>query len=143
MKARAAEILMVEDNVADIDMTKEAFEEAKILNRINICTDGAQAIDYLSKIGRFHDAVTPDIILLDLNLPKKSGFEVLDFIKSDNELKKIPVVVLTTSDTDKDILKSYQKYANCYITKPVNYDKFMSVVSSMGNFWLSIVKLPE
>lgn len=134
---------MVEDNEGDIELTKEAFEDAKYRNNLNITEDGDEALDYLFKRNGFEDAVKPDIILLDLNLPGTDGKEVLEIIKADATLKRIPVIVLTSSQVDKDILESYDLHANCYIVKPVSADKFMKVVQSVENFWVDIVCLPS
>jgi CheY-like chemotaxis protein len=134
---------LVEDNEGDIELTKEAFEDAKYRNNLNITEDGDEALDYLFKRNGFEDAVKPDIILLDLNLPGTDGKEVLEIIKADATLKRIPVIVLTSSQVDKDILESYDLHANCYIVKPVSADKFMKVVQSVENFWVDIVCLPS
>jgi two-component system, chemotaxis family, response regulator Rcp1 len=136
------DILLIEDNPGDIRLTKEALKEGKVLNNLSVVTDGVEAIDFLRKLNKYKDAVTPDLILLDLNLPKKDGREVLKEIKEDLQLKQIPVVVLTTSKEEQDIIKSYNLYANCYITKPVDLDNFIKVIESIENFWLTIVKLP-
>lgn len=139
---KLAEILLVEDNEGDIELTKEAFDEAKFRNNLHIAEDGDEALDYLFKRNGYEDAVKPDIILLDLNLPGTDGKEVLEAIKADAELKRIPVIVLTSSQADKDIVGSYDLHANCYIVKPVNASKFMQVVKSVENFWVDIVCLP-
>ncbi|MEW6734201.1 MAG: response regulator [Acidobacteriota bacterium] len=136
------EILLVEDNPGDVRLTKEALKEAKVYNNLSVAMDGIEALEYLHKKGRYTNAVTPDLILLDLNLPKKDGREVLEEIKNDQRLRRIPVVVLTTSDAEQDIIKTYHLHANCYITKPVDLEKFITVVESIENFWLTIVKLP-
>jgi CheY-like chemotaxis protein len=135
-------ILLVDDNEGDILLTREALEEARIINRISIAYDGMQAIDLLKKAARGGGDM-PDLILLDINLPKMNGTEVLSMIKTDPELKRIPVIMLTTSSSEKDILASYENYANCYITKPVDLDRFMDVVRTIEDFWISIVKLPK
>jgi len=140
---RPVEILLVEDNPGDVRLTKEALKEAKIYNNLSVVEDGVEAVAYLYQEGKYKAASRPDLILLDLNLPKKDGREVLEIIKSDHMLKRIPVVVLTTSKAEQDILKVYDLYANCYITKPVDLGQFMSVVKSIEDFWLSIVKLPR
>jgi CheY-like chemotaxis protein len=140
---RPIEILLVEDNPGDVRLIKEALKEAKILNNFSVVEDGVEAVAYLHQEGNYNIACRPDLILLDLNLPKKDGREVLEIIKSDNILKRIPVVVLTTSEAEQDILKAYDLHANCYITKPVDLQQFMSVIKSIENFWLSIVKLPR
>jgi len=136
------EILLVEDNPGDVRLTVEAFIESKILNNLHIVEDGIDALAYLRKEGKYEREPRPDLILLDLNLPKKDGREVLEEIKKEDPLKKIPVVVLTTSSAEEDIIKSYELYANCYITKPVDINQFMKVIRSIANFWFSIVKLP-
>lgn len=136
------EILLVEDNPGDIRLTQEVLKEGKVQNTLSIVENGVQAISFLRKENEYQDAPTPDLILLDLNLPKKDGREVLLDIKNDPELKKIPVVVLTTSQSEEDILKVYDLNANCYISKPVDFGEFIDVVKSIENFWLSIVKLP-
>ena len=136
------EILLVEDNPADVRLTTEALKEEKIYNNLHVVTDGVEAIAFLRREGRYAKAVRPDLILLDLNLPKKDGREVLKEIKGDDNLKAIPVVVLTVSQSEEDILKSYNLHANCYITKPVDLNQFIKVIRSVQEFWLSIVKLP-
>jgi CheY-like chemotaxis protein len=140
---KLAEILLVEDNEGDIELTKEAFEDAKFRNHLHVAEDGDEALDYLFKRNGYEDAVIPDIILLDLNLPGTDGKEVLVTIKADPLLKRIPVIVLTSSQADKDIVESYDLHANCYIVKPVNAAKFMKVVQSVENFWVDIVCLPS
>jgi len=139
---RPIEILLVDDNQGDVALTLEAFREGKVSNTMHVVDDGEKAIFYLRKQGEFADAVTPDIILLDLNLPKKDGREVLREIKSDPKLRRIPVVVLTTSAAEQDILRVYDSFANCYIRKPVDLNKFIEVVQKVEDFWLTIVKLP-
>ena len=140
---RPIEILLVEDNPGDVRLTAEALKEGKVLNRMSVAVDGVEAMAFLRREGRFADAPHPDLVLLDLNLPKKDGREVLDDIKRDARLKHIPVVILTTSQAEQDIVKSYELHANCYIAKPVDLDQFMSVVKSVQDFWLSVVKLPS
>lgn len=137
------EILLVEDNPGDVRLTQEAFKTGKVHNTLHVVWDGEEAMAFLNREGDYKDAPRPDIILLDLNLPKKDGREVLKDIKSDENLKSIPVVVLTTSSAEEDILKSYNLHANCYITKPVDLDKFLTIVQYIEDFWLSIVKLPR
>jgi chemotaxis family two-component system response regulator Rcp1 len=137
------EILLVEDNLGDIRLTKEALKDSKILNILNVVRNGEQALDYLRKSNEYTDAVRPDLILLDLNLPKKNGQEVLAEIKTDPDLKRIPVVILTTSKAELDILQSYNLHANCYIIKPVNFEDFTTVIRSIENFWFTVVKLPS
>lgn len=136
------EILLVEDNPADVRLTREALKDGKIINNLSVVGDGVEAMAFLRCQGKYKDAPRPDLILLDLNLPKKDGREVLAEIKTDEKLKSIPVVVLTISKADEDILKTYKLYANCYITKPVDLDQFINVTKSIEDFWLSIVKLP-
>ena len=136
------EILLVEDNPGDARLAKEALKDSKLLNNIHHVVDGEQAIQFLRKEGDYQDAVRPDIVLLDLNLPRKDGREVLADIKNDPELQTIPVVVLTTSEAEQDIVQSYKLHANCYITTPVDLDKFLQIIDSMQDFWLSIVRLP-
>jgi len=139
---QAVHILLIEDNEGDILLTKEALENAKILVRLSVVKDGKQATDFLNKEMAYADTGTPDLILLDVNLPKKNGHEVLQFIKMNDSLKHIPVIMLTTSSSEKDINFSYNNYANCYITKPVDVNDFLGVVTTIENFWISIVKLP-
>ena len=136
-------ILLVEDNEGDIILTMEALNEGKITNKISVARDGEQAIMFLNKEGDYHDAERPDLILLDINLPRVDGKEVLTYVKNNSVLKTIPVVMLTTSSSEKDILESYRNYANCYITKPVDLNKFFEVVQKIENFWISIVHLPK
>ncbi len=139
---RPIEILMVEDNPGDARLAMEALKEAKVRNRMSIVEDGVEALAFLRRQGRHADAPRPDLIFLDLNLPKKDGREVLKEIKEDPDLKRIPVVVLTTSRAEEDILKSYDLHANCYVTKPVELEQFLSVVRTIDEFWLSVVQLP-
>ncbi len=136
------EILLVEDNPGDVRLTQEAIRESKIRNRLNVVRDGEEAVAYVRRQGNFADQPRPDLILLDLNLPKKDGREVLQDLKSDPDLHRIPVVVLTSSAAEQDILSTYDLYANAYVTKPVDLDQFMHVVSSIQDFWLNIAKLP-
>jgi CheY-like chemotaxis protein len=136
------EILLVEDNPGDVRLTQEAIREAKIRNRLNVVTDGEEAVAYVRRQGNFADQPRPDLILLDLNLPKKDGREVLAEIKEDPNLKRIPVVVLTTSQAEQDIVRSYDLHANAYVVKPVDLDQFLAVVKAVENFWLTIVMLP-
>ena len=140
---RAIEILLVEDNPGDVRLTKEALRDGRVRNHISVAKDGVQALSFLRRDAGYEDAPTPDLILLDLNLPRKSGREVLKEIKSDPNLKAIPIVVLTTSSADQDVLHSYDLHANCYITKPVDFDQFITVVRSIEGFWLTVVKLPS
>ena len=137
------EILLVEDNPGDIRLIVEVLKEGKIHNNLSIVEDGEEALAYLRREGSYRDAIVPDIILLDLNLPKINGTEVLAEIKKDPLLKYIPVIILTTSEAEQDILRAYDLHANCYITKPVNLEQFLTVVRSIENFWLTIVKLPR
>lgn len=134
-------ILLVEDNEGDIMLTTEALEEAKILSKLSVIKDGKEAIEFAGKVGKYGNADVPDLILLDINLPKKNGHEVLTFIKKSDHLKHIPVIMLTTSSAEKDIDMAYKHYANCYIIKPVNVIDFVSVIATIENFWISIVKL--
>jgi len=139
---KSIHILLIEDNEGDILLTTEAFEDAKILNTLSIARDGQEAIQFLDKTGPFPDVETPDLILLDVNLPKRNGHEVLRYIKESPMLKHIPVIMLTTSVSEKDIAKSYENHANCYITKPVEVDDFLNVIASIESFWIKIVQLP-
>ena len=139
---KAIEILLVEDNPADIKLTQVALKKTKISNNINVVRDGDEALSYLRKQGEHADAARPDLILLDLNLPRKSGHETLLEIKSDERLKSIPVVILTSSDDERDISKTYSNHANSFITKPVDLAGFVEVVASIENFWFTIVTLP-
>jgi CheY-like chemotaxis protein len=136
-------ILLVEDNEGDILLTREALEEAKIMIKLKVVKDGKEAIDFLNKQGKYTAVQLPDLILLDVNLPKKNGHEVLKYIKETDGLKHIPVIMLTTSSSEKDINESYNNHVNCYITKPVEVDDFLSIVATIENFWISIVKLPS
>ena len=136
------EILLVEDNPGDVRLTKEALKEGKVYSNLHWAKDGVEALEFLRHKGRFADVPRPDIILLDLNLPKKDGREVLAEIKNDENLKRIPVVILTTSKAEEDVLRSYQLHANCYVTKPVDLEKFILVVQSIDMFWLTVVTLP-
>lgn len=137
------QVLLVEDNPGDVRLTKEALKEGKLLNELTVVGDGVEALSFLRKEGKYADALQPELILLDLNLPKKDGREVLAEIKADPRLRRIPVVVLTTSSAEEDILKIYDLHANCYITKPVDLEQFMRVVKSIEDFWVSVVKLPS
>ena len=141
--ATAVEILLVEDNPGDARLTEEAFKDSRLLNSMHRVSDGVEALGYLRQEGQYATAARPDIILLDLNMPRKDGREVLAEIKDDPDLKSIPVVVLTTSDADTDVIKSYELHANCYITKPVDLEKFMNIVQRIEDFWLAIVRLPR
>jgi two-component system response regulator len=143
MVAGALQILLVEDSPSDVRLTREAFKDAKVQVNLHVVTDGAEAMDFLLKQGKHANAPVPDLILLDLNLPKKDGREVLDEIKESPTLKSIPVVILTTSQARADIMDSYRHHANCYIAKPVDLEGFLKVVKSIDGFWLSVVKLPR
>ncbi|MFC7290557.1 response regulator [Hirschia litorea] len=140
--SKLADILLIEDNDGDIELTREAFEEAKFRNTLHITKDGDAAMDFLFRRNGYEDAPRPDIVLLDLNLPKTDGREILEAIKNSSDLKRIPVIVLTSSQADKDIISSYDLHANCYIVKPVDALKFMEVVQQVENFWVDIVCLP-
>lgn len=139
---KIVDILLVEDNPGDVRLTKEALKEAKIHNMLHVVADGVEAMDFLRKTGCYSDVPVPDLIMLDLNLPRKDGREVLAEIKGDGELRRIPVVVLTTSSAEEDILKAYDLHANCFITKPVDFIQFTMVIKSIEDFWFTIVKLP-
>ena len=139
---RPIEILLVEDNPGDVRLTIEALKEGKVRNRLSVARDGVEALAFLRRESPHADASRPDLILLDLNLPKKDGREVLAEVKEDARLRRIPVVVLTTSKAEEDILRTYDLHANCYITKPVDLEQFISVVRSIDDFWLSVVRLP-
>jgi CheY-like chemotaxis protein len=139
---KAVDILLVEDNPGDVRLTKEALRDAKVLNKIFVAKDGVEAMEFLRKEGAFTDRHTPDLILLDLNLPRKDGREVLAEIKEDPKLKHIPVVILTSSKADEDVLEAYNLHANCYVTKPVDLNGFVEIMHSMEEFWFTIVKLP-
>jgi CheY-like chemotaxis protein len=141
-QSRPAEILLVEDNPGDVELIREALQSGRVLNRISVATDGETALAFLSRARGFEKAPLPDLILLDLNLPKKDGFEVLKEVKDHPVLSRVPVVILTSSQADRDILTSYNLHANCFISKPVDVDEFLEIVRSTGEFWLSIVKLP-
>lgn len=136
-------ILLVEDNEGDVFLVTEALEEGKIINKISVTRDGKEAIDFLTKKGKYENEQLPDLILLDINLPKKNGHEVLEYIKEKVELKQIPVIMLTTSSSEKDILLSNKNHANSFITKPVDVDHFLKVIYNIENFWINIVKLPS
>jgi CheY-like chemotaxis protein len=143
MDAAPIEVLLVEDSPGDVRLTREAFKDAKVHINLHVASDGVEAMDFLNRVGKHSSVPRPDLILLDLDLPKKDGREVLEEIKQSPALKSIPVVILTTSASDADILRSYSLHANCYITKPVNLDGFLEVVKSIDGFWLSVVKLPR
>jgi two-component system, chemotaxis family, response regulator Rcp1 len=140
---RPVEILLVEDNPGDARLTQEALKDGKVFNRLTVVPDGVEAMALLRREGRYATAEQPDLILLDLNLPKKDGREVLQEIKADEALKRIPVVVLTSSNAEQDVLRSYGLHANCYVTKPVDLDQFMAAVKAIEDFWLTVVTLPR
>ena len=140
---RSVDILLVEDNPADARLTKEALKEAKVYNNLSVVTDGVEALAFLRNEGKYATEKCPDLVLLDLNLPKKSGLEVLQDIKTDIKLRRIPVVILTTSNIEQDILRTYDCHANCYIKKPVDLEQFIKVIQSIEHFWLTIVTLPN
>lgn len=139
---RPNQILMVEDNPDDIELTVEALKDSRVRNHLIVVKDGEEAISYLQGKGRYQHAVRPDLILLDLNMPRKNGRDVLREIKNDPKLKRIPVVILTTSQAEEDIIHTYDLHANCYITKPLDFNQFLKVVKSIEDFWLTVVKLP-
>jgi CheY-like chemotaxis protein len=139
----AFEILLVEDSPGDVRLTREALKDAKMHINLHVASDGIEAMDFLNREGDYADVPRPDLILLDLNLPRKDGRQVLEEIKDNPELMTIPVVILTTSASEEDVLRSYRLHANCYISKPVDLDGFLKVIKSIDNFWLSIVKLPR
>jgi two-component system, chemotaxis family, response regulator Rcp1 len=141
--AKPIEILLVEDNPGDVRLTRESFYDARIYTNMMVASDGLEAMAFLRREGEYTQATRPDLILLDLNLPRMNGFEVLDAIKEDPDLKRIPVVVLTTSEAEQDIIQSYNLYANAYVTKPVDLEQFIKVIKSIEGFWLEIVKLPN
>jgi chemotaxis family two-component system response regulator Rcp1 len=136
------DILLVEDNPGDIRLTREVFKEGKVRNNLHVCCDGEEAMDYLQLRGKYANAMRPDLVLLDLNLPRKDGRQVLEEVKQDLVLRTIPIVILTTSAAEQDILRSYNLHANCYITKPVDLNQFVRVVNYIQDYWLEIVKLP-
>jgi chemotaxis family two-component system response regulator Rcp1 len=140
---RPIEILLVEDNPGDVRLTREALRDAKVRNNMMVASDGVEALAYLRQEGQYAGTTRPDMILLDLNLPRINGFEVLDAIKEDAELKRIPVIILTTSQEEQDIIRSYNLYANAYVTKPVDLQQFIDVIKAIEGFWLEIVKLPD
>lgn len=140
---KSINILLAEDNEGDILLTTEALEEIKLVNKVDVAKNGKDALDYLYKRGKFENATTPDLIILDINLPLKSGHEVLEIVKQDENLKSIPVIMLTTSSSEKDINTAYKLHANCYITKPVEVNQFLTSILSIQNFWINIVALPK
>ncbi|MFC7215169.1 response regulator [Saliphagus sp. GCM10025334] len=142
MHSDPIDILLVEDNPGDVRLTKEAFKEGRIDNTIHVARNGVDALSFLYRRDGYEDAPRPDLILLDLNLPRKNGEEVLEELKDDPTLRRIPTVVLTSSEAEEDVVRSYEKYANAYLTKPINPDEFIEVVRSFESFWLSVVNLP-
>lgn len=136
------EILLVEDNPGDVKLTRKAFADAGLVNNLNVVTDGVAAMEYLRAEGEYADVVRPDMVLLDLNLPRKDGEAVLHDIKGDDDLKRIPVVILTSSDAEEDMIRTYNEHANAYLTKPVDFQGFLDVVSRVEGFWISVVELP-
>jgi len=142
-KGNPIEILLVEDNAGDVRLTREALKDAKVLNTLHVARDGEEAMEYLCHKGKYADAPRPDLVLLDLNLPRKDGREVLSEIKADEVLKRIPVVILTTSKSEEDVLKVYNLHANCYVTKPLDLDQFIRVVQAIEDFWFTVVRPPE
>ena len=141
-KTRPVNVLLIEDNPGDVRLTQEAFKEGNMSVNLSVVMDGVEATDFLKKTGKYTEAVTPDLILLDLNLPKKDGREVLAEVKTDPDLMRIPVVILTTSNAEQDISRSYNLHANCYINKPVDFDKFFDVIQKIEEFWLTTAILP-
>jgi len=137
------EVLLVEDDPGDVLMTKEAFEDNKVANRLHVVSDGTAAMEFLRKEGEYAEAPTPDLVLLDLNLPRMDGRQVLESIKSDPDLSSIPVVVLTTSEAEDDVLRSYSLHANAYVTKPVDFERFIEVVRQIDDFFVTVVRLPN
>jgi CheY-like chemotaxis protein len=140
-RSKPVEVLLVEDNPGDVRLTKEALKESKLNNIMHVVEDGVEAMAFLRREGKYQDATLPDLILLDLNLPRMDGREVLGQVKADSRLKRIPVVILTTSNAEEDILRAYDLHANCYVKKPVDLDQFVKVVHSIEDFWLTVVKL--
>ena len=140
---KAIDVLLVEDDPGDVLMTREAFADNKVTNRLSVVSDGVSALEYLRKEGEHADATTPDLILLDLNLPRMDGREVLTAIKGDEKLRSIPVVVLTTSEAEEDVVRSYSLHANAYVTKPVDFDRFIEVVRQIDDFFVTVVRLPR
>ncbi|MDY6932300.1 MAG: response regulator [Halobacteriota archaeon] len=139
---RPIDVLLVEDNPGDIRLTEEAFKEGMMHINLHVVTDGIEATKFLKKEGEYADAPSPDLVLLDLNMPRKNGCEVLEDIKADEDLRRIPIVILTTSRAEEDIIKSYNLHANCFITKPVDMDQFVEVIKFIEGFWFSVVRLP-
>ncbi|MEZ0271131.1 MAG: response regulator [Methylophilaceae bacterium] len=143
LMGRPVEFLLAEDNPGDVRLTKEALRESKISNNLNVVPDGVEAMAFLRRTGNYANAPRPDVILLDLNLPKKDGREVLAEVKADPNLRLIPVVIITSSEAEQDVLKTYELHANCYVTKPVDLEQFIKVIQSIETFWLTIVTLPS
>ncbi len=141
--SRPIEVLLVEDDEGDVVMTREALDEGKVLNRLHVAADGVEAIEYLRREGKHAEAPRPDLILLDLNLPRRDGRQVLAEVKGDEDLRRIPVVVLTTSEAEEDILRSYDLHANAYVTKPVDFERFVQVIQQIDEFFISVVRLPN
>jgi CheY-like chemotaxis protein len=141
-KAELIEVLLVEDDEGDVVMTREALDEGKVLNRLHVVGDGVEAIEFLRREGQYAEAPRPDLILLDLNLPRRDGRQVLAEVKGDADLRRIPIVVLTTSEAEEDILRSYDLHANAYVTKPVDFDRFVAVIQQIDEFFISVVRLP-
>ena len=139
---RPIEVLLVEDDEGDVLMTREALDEGKVFNRLSVVGDGVEAVSYLRRSGQYADAVRPDLVLLDLNLPKRDGRQVLEEVKSDPDLRRIPIVVLTTSEAEEDVLRSYDLHANAYVTKPVDFERFVEVIRQIDEFFISVVRLP-
>jgi len=142
-QGKPVDILLVEDNAGDADLAREALESSKVSNKLHVVSDGVEAMEFLRKQGKFAKVPRPDLILLDLNLPRKDGRQVLAEVKADPDLRIIPVVILTTSKEEEDILKTYDLHANCYITKPIDFNQFLKVIGAIEDFWLTIVKLPS
>ncbi|MFK7810366.1 MAG: response regulator [Saprospiraceae bacterium] len=140
---RPIEILLVEDNEADIVLTKNALKTLKLQNNLSICRNGEEALNFLNKTGEFEDAIRPDLVLMDLNMPKLNGIEALEKIKTNPEISMIPVIILSTSSAEKDVISSYKHHANSYIKKPIDFMKFLEVVQQIENYWFSIVKTPS
>lgn len=140
--ARTVEILLIEDNQADIDLTLDALKSSQMSSRVSVARDGNEALDFLRRLGPFHDSPRPELIVLDLNLPRKNGFQVLSEIKADPALYQIPVVILTTSDKQRDVAEAYTRHANCFITKPFEFEDYVQTVRELDSFWLSVVTLP-
>jgi CheY-like chemotaxis protein len=141
-QAEPVEILLAEDNPGDAKLTRKALEQGNIINNLHVVTDGVEALQYLRQEGEYSDKPRPDLMLLDLNMPRKDGREVLEEIKTDAELRRLPVVVMTSSEAEEDIVQSYDLHANAYLTKPIDFDGFLDVVGSIEEFWLSVVKMP-